>query len=213
MAKIWVHIADPTRIVDPGDELDLEARRRSTSLYLPTGMVPMFPSELATGPMSLVQGKVCSALSFGVILDETGELSKQYEIHPSLIKPTYRLTYDDVDEMLQLGVQNEPEIADLAKSSYLRRSWRKSQGAIQIKMPESTIKVDDNEEVTIELIDSSPSRQLVAEMMIMTGEIGGRYGIENNLPSTLPRSTTTRITARRRTITVTCWSYPLLRHP
>ena len=59
--KIWVHIADPTRIVDPGDELDLEARRRSTSLYLPTGMVPMFPSELATGPMSLVQGKVCSA--------------------------------------------------------------------------------------------------------------------------------------------------------
>ena len=179
-AKIWVHIADPTRIVNPGDELDLEARRRSTSLYLPTGMVPMFPSELATGPMSLVQGKVCSALSFGVILDETGGI-QEYEIHPSLIKPTYRLTYDDVDEMLQLGVQNEPEIADLAKSSYLRRSWRKSQGAIQIKMPESTIKVKD-EEVTIELIDSSPSRQLVAEMMIMTGEIGGRFGVKNNLP-------------------------------
>ena len=180
-AKIWVHIADPTRIVSPGDELDLEARRRSTSLYLPTGMVPMFPSELATGPMSLVQGKVCSALSFGVILDEAGGI-QEYEIHPSLIKPTYRLTYDDVDEMLQLGVQNEPEIADLAQSSYLRRSWRKSQGAIQIKMPESVIKVKDDEEVTIELIDSSPSRQLVAEMMIMTGEIGGRYGIENNLP-------------------------------
>ena len=180
-AKIWVHIADPTRIVEPGDELDLEARRRSTSLYLPTGMVPMFPPELATGPMSLIQGKVCSALSFGVVLDEAGGI-QSYEIHPSLIKPTYRLTYDDVDEMLQLGVQNEPEIADLAKCSYLRRSWRKSQGAIQIKMPESTIKVKDNEEVTIELIDSSPSRQLVAEMMIMTGEIGGRYGVENNLP-------------------------------
>ena len=180
-AKIWIHIADPTRLVDPGDELDLEARRRSTSLYLPTGMVPMFPPELATGPMSLVQGQVCSALSFGVILDEEGGI-KEYEIHPSLIKPTYRLTYDDVDEMLQLGVQNEPEIADLAQSSYLRRSWRKSQGSIQIKMPESTIKVNENEEVTIELIDSSPSRQLVAEMMILAGQIGGRYGTENNLP-------------------------------
>ncbi|MEO1691582.1 MAG: ribonuclease R family protein [Cyanobacteria bacterium J06631_6] len=180
-AKIWIHIADPTRIVNPGDELDLEARRRSTSLYLPTGMVSMFPPELATGPMSLVQGQVCSALSFGVILDETGGI-QEYEIHPSLIKPTYRLTYDDVDEMLQIGVQNEPEIADLAKSSYLRRSWRKSQGAIQIKMPESVIKVKDNEEVTIELIDSSPSRQLVAEMMILAGQIGGKFGIENNLP-------------------------------
>lgn len=179
-AKIWIHIADPTRLVAPGDELDLEARRRSTSLYLPTGMVSMFPPELATGPMSLVEGKTCSALSFGVILDQYGSIQK-YEIHPSLIKPTYRLTYDDVDEMLQLGVQNEPEIADLAKSSYLRRSWRKSQGAIQIKMPESVIKVQD-EEVTIELIDSSPSRQLVAEMMILAGQIGGRYGTENNLP-------------------------------
>ena len=179
--KIWIHIADPTRIVNPGDELDLEARRRSTSLYLPTGMVPMFPSELATGPMSLVQGQVCSALSFGVILDEAGGI-QEYEIHSSLIKPTYRLTYDDVDEMLQLGVQNEPEIADLAQSSYLRRNWRKSQGSIQIKMPESVIKVKDNEEVTIELIDSSPSRQLVAEMMILTGQIAGEYGTEHNLP-------------------------------
>jgi exoribonuclease II len=181
LAKIWIHIADPTRIVVPGDELDLEARRRSTSLYLPTGMVPMFPPELATGPMSLVQGQVCSALSFGVILDESGGI-QEYEIHASLIKPTYRLTYDDVDEMLQLGVQNEPEIADLAKNSYLRRSWRKDQGAIQIKMPESVIKVKDNEEVTIELIDSSPSRQLVAEMMILAGQIGGQYGTEHNLP-------------------------------
>ncbi|MGB5714777.1 MAG: ribonuclease R family protein [Waterburya sp.] len=180
-AKIWIHIADPTRIVDPEDELDLEARRRSTSLYLPTGMVPMFPSELATGPMSLVQAKVCSALSFGVILDELGGI-QEYEIHSSLIKPTYRLTYDDVDEMLQLGVQNEPEISDLAKNSYLRRNWRKSKGSIQIKMPESVIKVKDNEEVTIELIDSSPSRQLVAEMMILAGQVGGKYGKEHNLP-------------------------------
>ena len=180
-SKLWIHIADPTRLVNPGDELDLEARRRSTSLYLPTGMVSMFPTELATGPMSLVEGRVCSALSFGVILDELGGV-KEYEIHSSLIKPTYRLTYDDVDEILQLGIQNEPEISDLAKSSYLRRSWRKEKGAIQIKMPESIIKVRDNEDVTIELIDSSPSRQLVAEMMILAGQIGGMYGTEHNLP-------------------------------
>ncbi|MDJ0591858.1 MAG: ribonuclease R [Pleurocapsa sp. MO_226.B13] len=180
-AKLWIHIADPTRIVNPEDELDLEARRRSTSLYLPTGMVSMFPPELATGPMSLVQGQICSALSFGVILDEIGGI-QEYEIHSSLIKPTYRLTYDDVDEMLQLGLQNEPEIADLAKQAQLRRQWRKSQGSIHIKMPESIIKVKDNEEVTIELIDSSPSRQLVAEMMILAGQIGGKYGQEHNLP-------------------------------
>lgn len=180
-SKLWIHIADPTRLVFPEDELDLEARRRSTSLYLPTGMVSMFPEELATGPMSLVQGQVCSALSFGVILYETGAI-KEYEIHPSLIKPTYRLTYDDVDEMLHLGLKDEPEIAELAKWANFRKEWRKSQGSIQIKMPESVIKVKNNEEITIELIDGSVSRQLVAEMMILAGEIAGKYGSEHNIP-------------------------------
>ena len=179
--KLWIHIADPTRLVFPEDELDLEARRRSTSLYLPTGMVSMFPVELATGPMSLVQGKVCSALSFGVILDQTGAV-KEYEIHSTLIKPTYRLTYDDVDEMLHLGLKDEPEIAELAKWAKLRKEWRKAQGSIQIKMPESVIKVKNEEEITIELIDGSVSRQLVAEMMILAGEIAGKFGTEHNIP-------------------------------
>ncbi|WP_036480202.1 ribonuclease catalytic domain-containing protein [Myxosarcina sp. GI1] len=180
-SRLWIHIADPTRLVVPEDELDLEARRRSTSLYLPTGMVSMFPPELATGPMSLVQSQVCAALSFGVILDDTGEI-REYRIEPTLIKPTYRLTYDDVDEMLDFGLKNESEIAELSEWARLRRERRKSQGSIQIKMPESAIKVKENDEIVIELLDSSRSRQLVAEMMILAGEIGGRYGSEHGLP-------------------------------
>jgi exoribonuclease-2 len=179
--RLWIHIADPTRLVAPGDELDLEARRRSTSLYLPTGMISMFPSELATDPMSLVQGRVCSALSFSVIPDETGAV-KEYGIVPTLIKPTYRLTYDDVDEMLQLGIRAEPEIAELAKWAKLRQEWRKGRGSIYIQMPESSIKVKDDEEIIIDLLYESVSRQLVAEMMILAGEVAGSYGKEHNLP-------------------------------
>jgi exoribonuclease-2 len=94
--RLWVHIADPTRLLMPDDELDLEARKRGSTVYLPTGMIPMFPEVLATGPMSLIQGKVCCALSFGVILDAVGAV-EDYCIHTGLIKPTYRLTYQDVD--------------------------------------------------------------------------------------------------------------------
>ncbi|WP_265265339.1 ribonuclease catalytic domain-containing protein [Spirulina subsalsa] len=179
--RLWVHIADPSRLVSLGDELDLEARRRSTSLYLPTGMIPMFPKELATGPMSLIQGQVCAALSFGVVLDEMGKV-EDYTIHASWIKPTYRLTYDDVDEMLELGVQAEPEIAQLAEAAALRSSWRKSQGSIDIRMPESSIKVKNEEEIAITLLDDSRSRQLVAEMMILAGEVAGRYAQQHGIP-------------------------------
>ena len=177
--RLWIHIADPTRWLMAEDELDLEARRRGTTVYLPTGMIPMFPSVLATGPMSLVQGRVCCALSFSVVLDEAGAV-EDYSIHTSLIKPTYRLTYEDVDEMLELGVQAEPEIAAIATLAQRRQEWRQSQGAISIHMPESMIKVQ-NDEITIEVLDDSPARQLVAEMMILAGEVAGRYGQAHNI--------------------------------
>jgi exoribonuclease R len=94
----------------PGDALDLDARRRSTTVYLPTGAIPMFPIELAAGPMSLVQGEDCCALSFGVILTAAGDI-EAYRIAPSRIRPTYRLTYEDVDEMVSLDIQAEPRAA------------------------------------------------------------------------------------------------------
>jgi exoribonuclease II len=178
--RLWVHIADPTRWLIPDDELDLDARKRGSTVYLPTGMIPMFPEVLATGPMSLIQGKICYSLSFSIILDQDGAVT-DYSIHASLIKPTYRLTYEDVDEMLQLGVQAEPEIAAIAIGAEKRKTWRYSQGAISINMPEATIKVK-GDEISIDLLQDSRSRQLVAEMMIVAGEVAARYGKENNIP-------------------------------
>ena len=174
--RLWVHIADPTRWLLPGDELDLEARRRCTTVYLPTGIIPMFPAELATGAMSLVQGQICCALSFGILLDETGEV-QDYTICTSLIKPTYRLTYEDVDELLELGITAEPELHDLARWAQVRGQWRVHQGAITINMPESSIKVlEAEDDIVIEVLEDSPARQMVAEMMILAGEVAARYG-------------------------------------
>ncbi|MBD0335754.1 MAG: VacB/RNase II family 3'-5' exoribonuclease [Cyanobacteria bacterium Co-bin13] len=179
--RLWIHIADPTRWVEPGDELDLEARRRCTTVYLPTGMIPMFPLDLATGPMSLVQGRTCCALSFGVILDESGDI-EEYSIHASVIRPTYRLTYEDVDEMLDLGIQAEPELNAIAHWSQVRMRWRETQGAISIHMPESSIKVSEAEDdIVIDILEDSTARQMVAEMMILAGEVAARYGQEHNL--------------------------------
>ncbi|WP_413171900.1 ribonuclease catalytic domain-containing protein [Anabaena azotica] len=178
--QLWVHIADPTRLLMPEDELDLEARKRGSTVYLPTGMIPMFPEVLATGPMSLVQGKICYALSFGIVLDQNGAV-EDYCIHPSLMKPTYRLTYEDVDEMLELGVEAEPEIAAIANWAKKRKTWRYNQGAISINMPEAMIKVK-GDDVSIDILDDSSSRQLVAEMMILAGEVAARYGQTHNIP-------------------------------
>lgn len=187
--RIWIHIADPTRWLDPESILDKDARKRGTSVYLPTGVIPMFPMDLATGPMSLIQSQVCHAMSFAVDLDEIGAIS-HYEIMASLIKPNYRLTYDDVEEMLQLGVEDDLErLADYAR---LRKKWRVSQGAIEIHLPDTSVKVDSKadsqsdskwgDRLTLELIEDTFSRQLVAEMMILGGEVAAKFAQTNNIP-------------------------------
>jgi exoribonuclease II len=178
--RVWIHIADPSRWVSLGDELDKEAQRRSTTVYLPTGMIPMFPIELSTGPMSLIQGQLCCALSFGVTLGNDGAV-ESYDIAPSTIKPTYRLTYDDVDEILELGVQAEPELIALSAWAERRQAWRIGQGAITISMPESVIKVN-GDEISIEVLADSQARNLVAEMMILAGEVAASYGQTHELP-------------------------------
>jgi exoribonuclease II len=55
-----VHVADPSRWVAPGTPLAAEAQRRTKSLYLPTGNVPMFPKSLAEGPFRWA-GVLCAA--------------------------------------------------------------------------------------------------------------------------------------------------------
>jgi exoribonuclease-2 len=179
--RIWVHIADPTRWLDPESALDRDARKRGTSVYLPTGVIPMFPMDLATGPMSLIESKVCHAMSFAVDLDAVGAIAN-YEIVASLVRPNYRLTYDDVEEMLQLGVEDDLErLADYAR---LRKKWRVEQGAIEIHLPDTSVKVDskNGDRVTLELMEDTFSRQLVAEMMILAGEVAARFAQTNNIP-------------------------------
>ena len=62
---IWIHIADPARLIEADSPLDLEARRRATSLYLADGVLPMLPLEFAADVLSLRAGQRCAALSVG----------------------------------------------------------------------------------------------------------------------------------------------------
>ena len=175
--RLWIHIADPTRWVLPGSELDVEARKRVTTIYLPELTIPMFPLELAAGPMSLRQGEISSALSFGVVLDEVGAI-EDVDICPSTIKVSYRLTYEDADEMLAMGV--EKELTALATAAQLRYRWRIDRGAIDIGLPDQDIKVADDVPA-ISVIDDTPSRQMVAEMMVLSGAAAAEFCAERGI--------------------------------
>ena len=178
-ARLWIHVADPGRLVEPESPLDLEARRRGSSLYLASGNLPMFPLELTTGPFSLRAGVRSAAWSTWVDLDSEGEIA-DYGIVRSWVKPTFRLSYSDADDLIDLAPPEEPDLADLDQLLDRRRQWRVRQGALLMDLPEGRIRSRDGEPV-LEVSEPSPSRAMVAEAMILAGAIAARFGVEHNL--------------------------------
>ncbi len=68
--EIGVHIADVSWFVSPGSALDIEARSKGTSVYLPHRKFDMLPPLLSADVCSLQGGKVRLAVSAIFTLDE-----------------------------------------------------------------------------------------------------------------------------------------------
>jgi hypothetical protein len=143
---IWIHIADADRWAPRNSTLFHAARTRYTSLYLPRGSCPMFPPQVSDNVMSLVAGQDACALSLRVMLNEDGSIdASTLIVTPSLIHVDYRLTYNDVDEMLAegIGYREEWELGALLGIANARRDCRirngSSEGWIPNPIPYATI--------------------------------------------------------------------------
>ena len=177
--RFWVHIADPGRWIVPGSPLDLEARRRGTTVYLPTGRFTMFPPSLAEGPFSLNPGVDAPALSFGCLLADDGALT-EFTVVPSTIRVARRLSYHQTEELLAQGY---PLVTILAHTAALREAWRRTQGAVMINLPETEVKVDlATNKVEVGVYTAEAAREWVAEFMILAGEAAARFAFERQVP-------------------------------
>ena len=99
----------------------------------------MFPEILANGPMSLRSGVRCAAWSLGIQLAADGSLLET-ETHRSWVRPIYRLSYADADELLELAPPQERDLLTLHALMQRRRSWRASQGALFLDQPEGRVR-------------------------------------------------------------------------
>jgi exoribonuclease II len=194
-SMVWVHVADPTRYFPDGLEhvLFAEALRRGTTVYLPTEKFTMFPCDLAALKFSLggPQSDGC-ALSFGFKVRGDGNLEEtSIVVRPSRISPPTRLTYDEVDQVVEsqsaAESQTLTDLNSLLTAADLRQRWRTAQGAIVVSTPFSRIFVDDStsEEPLITIKrerTDTPAWKLVSELMITASGIAGDFGAKNNIP-------------------------------
>ena len=177
--RLWIHVADPGRLIAPDSPLDLEARRRGSSLYLAGGILPMFPEVLSNGPFSLRQRLRSAAWSLWVELADDGSVAAS-GIQRSWVKPAYRLSYGDADELIDLAPPEDPDLAELDQLLQRRRQWRVARGALLMDLPEGRIRCRDGEP-GLEITEPSPSRALVAEAMILAGAVVAEFGVERGL--------------------------------
>ena len=177
--RLWIHVADPGRLVAEGSPLDLEARRRGTSLYLARGNLPMFPPQLSTGPFSLRAGRRCPAWSVWVELDGDGAVAAS-GVERSWVRPAYRLSYADADDLIELAPPEEPDPAALHALLLRRRQWRVARGALLLDQPEGRIR-DAAGTPQLEITEPGSARSMVAEAMILAGAVVAELGRERQL--------------------------------
>ncbi len=198
--SIWVHVADVATLVRPDSELDLEARSRGSSLYLPEKVVNMLPPAL-TDILGLGLQEVSPALSFKLHCNEDGEVNC-LSITPSWIR-VERLSYAEAEALL--------DTAPLRTVYAISRRFaakRVAAGAVNIALPEVKVLFDGGKEETIlageqelhmpsdncsaefirqrlKIISLEPykSREMIAELMLMTGEAVAKFLLDHDIPA------------------------------
>src|SRR5690606_9102023 len=97
--RLGVHIADVSYFVEPDSTLDLAARDRGTSVYLPGQVIPMLPERLSNDLASLRPGEDRLAMTVMITFDGAGH-RKRTEIFRSVIRSHRRFTYGEVQSIL-----------------------------------------------------------------------------------------------------------------
>ncbi|WP_201747929.1 ribonuclease R [Chitinophaga vietnamensis] len=174
--EIGVHIADVSHYVLPGTELDKEADKRATSVYLPDRVLPMLPEKISNELCSLRPHEDKYTFSAMFQMNEKGEV-KQHWIGRTVIHSDHRFTYEDVQEIIeQRKGLYEKEILLLNKIAQTLRQERFSKGAINFSSQEVRFKLDeDGKPVGIVIKESKEAHQLIEEFMLLANRTIATY--------------------------------------
>ncbi len=197
---IWelaVHIADVSHFVSLGSALDLEARRRGNSAYLPRRVVPMLPETLSNGVCSLQEGVPRFCKSAFIRFDVRGRVLDD-RFAQTVIRSAKRLTYleaqhliDDRPAEAKRHARNETEPSDAVvanlrlanKLAMLLKKRRTAQGQLVLNLPQSELIFDDKGHV----IDAKPeddafTHTLIEMFMVEANEAVARLFSSNQIP-------------------------------
>lgn len=174
---LGVYIADVSHYVKEGTFLDLDAFERGTSVYLPDRVIPMLPKKLSNGICSLNEGVDRLVMGCKMEIDELGNVVNS-EIFEGIINSKHRMTYDDVNKILNNDETLKEQYSDIYdmlvnanKLSKILNAMRIKRGAFMFETPEAKLILNEKGYVKdIVLRTRLDAECLIEEFMLAANE-------------------------------------------
>lgn len=187
---LGVHIADVSEYVKEGSALNSEAYERGTSVYLADRVIPMLPEALSNGICSLNPNVDRLTLTCFMEIDKTGKI-KNYRIVKSLIRSKERMTYNNVNKLLEGGDKELtkryehllPTLADMKKLADILYNKRVKRGAVMFEFPECRVIMNDKgepEDIVKEV--RGESQKMIEEFMLAANETVAEHAYWKEVP-------------------------------
>lgn len=180
--ELGVHIADVSHFVRPNTELDNEAFRRATSVYLPDRVIPMLPEVISNNLASLQPDRVRYTMS--AIIEFTADGAPvATQLHRSAIRSRHRFNYEEIDEYLaddrpwksRLAPDVFRLVRDMHSLAMILRKRRMERGSLDLIIPEVEIDLDENGRVCgAHTREHTESHQVIEEFMLAANEAVAR---------------------------------------
>ncbi len=185
---LGVHIADVSHYVKKDCPIDKEAFLRGTSTYFPESVIPMLPERLCNDLCSLKEGEERLTISVLIKLDKNGKVIDR-EITPSVIKSKARLTYTEVQAILdgnEKVIKRRKNIYEkillMNQLATILENKREINGSIDLDVNESQILVDEKGKITVKSAEKNQARNLIEQFMILANCIVAEYIYYAELP-------------------------------
>lgn len=188
--RLGVHIADVSYYVPKNSPIDLEARKRGTSTYVVDRVVPMLPHYLSNGICSLNEGVERLTLSCIMDIDEEGQMT-DYRLVPSRIKSTARMTYGNVNRILEGDLEMIRRYKHLVEKFHMMhdcalvlRKRRFAEGSIDFDRDEAKIKVDEQgRPVEVTLRERGEAERIIEDFMVTANVCVASHLLHLDIPS------------------------------
>jgi ribonuclease R len=188
---LYVHIADVSYYVPWDSALDLEARKRGTSVYFPGSVVPMLPEKLSNNLCSLVPQKDRLTFTVEIHFDQTGQILKK-NFYQSIICSDERMTYTSVKNILVDKDKHElsryarlvDSLEMMEELSGLLRKQRIKRGSLDFDLPEPEVLLDiQGRPEAIIKSERNLAHLIIEDFMISANEAVASYLEESGIPS------------------------------